>query len=283
MPLLSTLLFLVALQTPPGATSREAPERSVGREEILAAMMESGCFDLTKTTNGARLQAEVLLRLARKAQARDAESAPLFIGHEDWFSAYLERTGLPGEQAPIGMRCSHKYKQDIRVQYGNDRVIRRVVKGPKPALALSVRIAWPERPNGPNSYSYEDSASRPKLRVTNKRLIAYRLLDFGDMVVFDEIKGFYGRPTSGFLEFLFKLIGEGQVVQSRLVFSPGLQVSRARVERALLHVEPTVTVYPDGRTENGLPQGCPDRVRLETLLKRELKIEYWPLDPTFSR
>ena len=289
LPLLSVLSFLAALhlpalQNPPAAASNEPVVRELGREEILAAMTESQGFDPTATTNGARLQAEVLLRLAREAHARDAEGQQLFIGHDEWFSAYLARTGLAADQAPLFIRLGYEHGQDIRVQYGNDRVIRRVIEGPTPAFALSVSISWPQQRDGPKSYSYEDLLSSPKLKVTNKRLISYRLLDFGDVVVFDEIEGLYGRPTSGFLGVLFSLIGEGHVAQNRMAISrDGLQVSRARAEKAFLSVVTTVTVYPAGRTEKGLPTNRPDLETLETLLKRPLRVEYLPLEPTSER
>jgi len=112
--------------------------------------------------------------------------------------------------APAFIRLGHEYEQDIYLEYGNDRVIRRVLQCEAPTLALSVSIGWREERGAPKSYSYEDTLSTPKLKVTNKRLIRYRLLEFGDMVVFDEITGLYGRPTSGVLGLLFQLIGEGK-------------------------------------------------------------------------
>ena len=60
-------------------------------------------------------------------------------------------------------------------EYGNDRVIRRVLQGEAPSLALSVSIGWSEGRGAAKSYSYEDTLSTPKLKVTNKRLIRYRL------------------------------------------------------------------------------------------------------------
>ena len=71
------------------------------------------------------------------------------------------------------------------------------------------------------------------MRVTNERVISYRLMDFGEMTVFDDIKGLRGRPTSGVLGFLFQLIGEGRVVENRMAISDdGIQVARARARKA---------------------------------------------------
>src|SRR5262245_48665413 len=118
--------------------------RAVSREEILTAMQGSQGFEPSATTNGARFQAEVLLRLARDAEARDPARPPVFVGHDDWFSAFLARTGLTEEAAPLFMRLSHEHGQDMVVDYGLDRVVRSVAEGPTPSFAMSVSIGWPE-------------------------------------------------------------------------------------------------------------------------------------------
>lgn len=259
------------------AIAEQGSPRRVSREEILAAMLACKGYDPAATTNGPRFQSEVLRHLARQALAQGPPHDPLLIGHAEWFWAVLERTGLSPSAAPAFIRLGHEYEQDIYLEYGNDRVIRRVLQGEAPTLALSVSIGWRERRGAPESYSYEDTLSTPKLKVTNKRLIRYRLLEFGDMVVFDEITGLYGRPTSGVLGFLFQLIGEGHVVESRMVISQdGLQIARARAKKSLFQVQTTVTVYPNGRTEKDLPPGRADLAPLEARLKQVLRLEYAP-------
>src|SRR5262245_4302578 len=174
-------------------------------------MRQSRGFDPTATTNGARLQAETLLRLARQARARDPQGGPLHVGHAEWFSAYLARVQRPREQAPEFVRLGYENHQDIEVDYRAERVLEDGAEGPRPELGLNVLIAWPETRDGPSQYSYEDLLATPHLKVTNKRVMSYRLLDFGDMVVFGDIEGLYGRPTTGALGMLFRVIGEGQV------------------------------------------------------------------------
>jgi hypothetical protein len=254
--------------------------RRVSGDEVLEAMRASQGFDPTATTNGARFQAEVLLRLSRQARARDPQGPPLFIGHAEWFSAYLARTGLTAEKAPSFVRLAFQHGQDMDVDYRADRVLGAVGEGPRPELALNVRIWWPAAPDRPKQYSYEDTLSNPQLRVTNNRVITYRLLDFGDMVGFQEIEGLLGRPTSGVLGLLFKVIGEGHVEENRMAIAPdGLQVARARAKKAFFEVNTTVTVYPDGRTEKDVPPGRPDLLALEARLKRPFKATYRPLEP----
>lgn len=272
-----SLFVAAALAGAASASAEEGSTRRVSREELLAAMQASKGYDPAATTNGARFQSEVLRHLARQALAQGPRYDPLLIGHAEWFWAVLERTGLTPSEAPAFIRLGHEYEQDIYLEYGNDRVIRRVLQGEAPTLALSVSIGWRERRGAPESYSYEDALSTPKLKVTNKRLIRYRLLEFGDMVVFDEITGLYGRPTSGVLGLLFQLIGEGRVIENRMVISQdGLQISRARAKKSLFQVQATVTVFPNGRTEKDIPPGRADLAPLEARLKQALRLEYSP-------
>jgi hypothetical protein len=250
----------------------------VPREEILEAMRESDGYRLMATTNGARFQAETLLSLARRAERRDAERRPLRLGHAEWFAAYLARTGLPAEKAPTFVRLAYENGQDMEVDYRRERVIESPSK-PGPEAALNVVIWWSRRPDGRGSYSYEDLLATPHLRVTNERVITYRLVDFRGMTLYDEIDGLKGRPLSGLLSVLFRLIGEGQVVQNRMIISEdGLQISRARAEKAFMDVTSTVTVYPDGRTEKDVPEGRPDLVAIEARLKQPLELRYRALD-----
>ena len=264
--------FAIPAATPAGA-------RAVSRSEILAAMRNRRGYDLTATTNGARFQAEVLLDLLRASRARDPYVTPLFIGHVEWFAAYLERTGLGAESAPLFMRLAHEYGQDLEVDARADRVIEKVVEGPAPLLAANVTIGWPPSDGKGSRYSYEDTLSVPDLKVTNERVITYHLLDCGDFVAYDEIEGLLGRPTEGFLGLLFNLIGEGTVHWSRMtIASDGLQVSRTRAGKGPFNVETSITVFPDGRVEKDLPPGRSDLVSLEKKLLLPRKVRYRPLD-----
>jgi hypothetical protein len=267
---LSTLVLLAGPSPPP---------RVVPRAEILAAMEARRGYDLTVTSNGPRFQAEVLLDLLWASRARDPAGPPLFIGHAEWFAAYLERTGLRPESAPLFMRLALEYGQDLEVDAGADRVIERVIEGPAPRLAANVTIGWPTARSKGSRYSYADTLAVPDLKVTNERVITYRLLDWGGLVAYDEIEGLLGRPTEGFLGLLFNLIGEGNVHWSRMtIATDGLQLSRARAGKGPFKVETSVTVFPDGRMEKDLPAGRPDLVALEKLLLQPRKIGYRPLD-----
>jgi hypothetical protein len=264
--------FLVASLPARGAERFGA--RVVERDEILQAMKQSRGYSVTVTTNGPRFQSEVLLRLARDAEARDPGRQPLFIGHREWFEAYLERTGLTRDRAPLFVRLPDEYGQDAIVDYRPDRVVTGTPDINAPLRAANVCIFWEKRPGGPESYSYEDTLSTPQLKVTNERVITYRLLDYRDMVVFNEVTGLRGRPTTGILGMLFQLIGEGNVVETRIaVAADGLQISRARA-RKVFEVATTVTIHPDGRTEKDVPAGRADLVAIDARLRRTLRLRH---------
>jgi hypothetical protein len=269
--LIAVLLPLVAAAAPLAATPR------VPREAILEAMRAVQGYDVTATTNGARFQSEVLLRLARAAAGRDPERRPLTIDHDDWFQAYLQRTGLRAEQAPLFVRLSHQYRQDMQVDFRPERVFRARGAGPAPQAALNVCIWWPDGSGAPDSYSYEDALSTPHLKVTNERVISYRLLDFGDQIAFNDIHGLRGRPTSGALGVLFQVIGEGSIVDNRMAIAPdGLQVARARARKFMIEVSSTVTVFMDGKTVKDVPPGRTDLAEIERRLRRPIDLDHPP-------
>ena len=259
-----------------------APEetRSVPRSEIVEAMRGCQGYDLKATANAARLQADVLLRLVRAAQARDPWGPPLFIDHAAWLAAYLERTELTFDQTPAFARLAYVHDQDREIDYRPDRVLREVGTGARPAVAANVRIFWARLPGRPDEYSYEDDRALPRLRITNDREMSYRLLDFGDMVVYGEVRGLRGRPTSGVLGALFDLVGEVSVVESRMAIAgDGVQISRGRGRKVGVVMWATVTVYPDGRVEKGVPPNRPDLEALEARLERPVPLDFVPLPP----
>jgi hypothetical protein len=268
---LALALAASALVAPPAA-----PRRVVSHAEILAAMRESGGYDLTATANGARLHAEVMLRLARAARDRDPAGPPLFISYRDWYVAFLDRVQLTHDAAPLYARLAYENRQDSEIEYRPERVVARVERGRAPLLAVNVVTGWQA---SRSRYSYEDTLATPRLRVTFERLLRYRLLDFGDFVLFDEVEGLRGRPTSGVLGALFDVIGEAAVVQSRMASAAdGTLVTRGVGRKALLSIGALATVTPDGKGDRGVPPGRPDLAALAQRLSEPLSIAYvpWP-------
>ncbi|MDE2889387.1 MAG: hypothetical protein OXR72_14365 [Gemmatimonadota bacterium] len=247
----------------------------VSRQEILNAMRQTGDYDPTATTNGARFQWEVIFHLAHRAWERNPRGAPLFINSEDWFRAFMEATGRTEDEMPLYARLSYEYEQHMDVEYRLDRVIRSVNDGPAPRLALNVRIWWEDRTDKADRYSYRDTLSTPTLKITIRRLISYRLLDLGDWFVCDRIRGLSGRPTSGLLGFIFRIIGDGRIVHSRMAVSAdGLQIVRGTSKKGFMGMTTTATIYPDGEMIKDLPDGRSDLKALKKRIKQTLKVEY---------
>ena len=267
--------LLCFLLLPGSLAGVEGAYNVVGRSDVLEAMQQHyGNYELTATTNGAWL-ADVVSYLARQARERDPDGLPLFIGHEAWFRSFLAVTGRTEDTVPEYALLNYRYEQNMEVDYRLDRVIHEVVEGPMPELAVNVRVRWEDGPGKPDWYSYLDTLSTPRFKVTNWQVMTYRLLDFGDWAVYDEIEGITGRPMSGVLALLFQLIGEGRIAHSRMAIAKdGIQVSRTRAEKAFMEVTTTVTIYPDGTIERDVPAGRPDLLELERRLKQPLEIDY---------
>lgn len=247
----------------------------VGRKELLSAMKSQIGYDSKATTNVARFHADVIFDLTRKAKAVRPMGPPILIKHEDWFYAFLEVTELSPDKAPIYSKLAYEHKQDQLIEYRTDRVIKKVKRGPNPKLALNVKVWWPKTPKAPSRYTYCDTLSIPKLKITNERVISYKLLDFGDVVVYDKITGLKGKPTSGILKIITDIIGEGNLKSSRMTISKdGLQIVRAKAKKFGLTISATVTISPNGHMEKGVPQDRPDLLKLEKMLKEEIDIEY---------
>ena len=273
---IATLLcFFFLFDRPACADGVHPGYQVVSRAEIVEAMRQCGDYDPTATTNGARFQGEMVRYLARKARERDPQGLPLFIGYEDWFRAFMDVTARTEDAMPQYVQLLYQYKQNIEVEYRIDRVIREIVEAPTPELAVTVRIWWKDQPGKPDWYSYQDTLSTPNLRITNQRVMSCRVLDFGNWIAFDEMEGFTGCPTSGILGFLFRIIGEGRVLQIRMAISKdGLQVSRATAKKGFMEITTTVTVYPDGKIEKDVPPDRPDLLQLEKRITQPLEINY---------
>jgi hypothetical protein len=279
---LAALAGLVACGLPADGAPEQRAQR-VSRAELAAAMAQETGYDAAAITNIARFKGQVFLRLAKRARQRFPDVVSVFIDHDDWYRVYLERVGRTHEQAPIAARLSWENRQDTWLEFARGSVVAEVIQGPEPVIAVNVRTAPQPGLELPASYSYEDTLSRPQLKVTIARVVRYRLLDFGDMIAYDEIDGIGGRPTTGVLAVLFRLIGEAKAVYSRMAIAPdGWQVIVGKGRKGFLsHVE-TVTVEPDGTVTRGLPKDRPELAALERNLRRPLEIQYHPFPAWFG-
>ncbi len=238
------------------------------RAALLEALREEQGYERRATTNQSRLQTRVLLRLAAN------QAGTFCIDHEDWFQAYLAALDLRPEQAPLSVRLSREHQYDIRVDARPGAVVERVRAGPLVTRALNV--LWRSRRGTPR-YSYRDPQARPVLEMTFERTVSYRLLDLQGLVVLEQIEGISGRPATGPLSVLFRLIGKAHAEWSRsAVAADGWQVVVGRGRKGFIAKSATVTIAPDGRAEPDVPRDRPDLKALETRLRQPLAIDYKP-------
>lgn len=278
-------LVLAALLHPgPGsAASTWEHARVVTRDEILEVMRaeQARGYAITAISNSVRLQAAVFLALADRARSADPARAPLRVGHAEYFAALLEASGVQPDAAPPFITVPHAFGEDYLIDYRAENVVEGVDGAAVPVRALNVKAGWPARPDAPASYSYDDRSTQPAVEVTHAQVTAYRVLDFGHAIVYDDIRGVTGRATSGVLGLIFDLLGKARAVQTRFAVSPdGIQVSRTTA-RKLLTLTHTVTIYPDGRVVSGLPDDRPDLADLDRMLEAlDLKLRYVPFPLT---
>ena len=229
-----------------------------------------------------RLQAGVFLALVERAAAADPEQRVLRIGHQDYRDAYLDVTRLAPHDLPLFVKVAHAFHEDYLIEYRTGRIIEGPAGANAPRRALNVKAGWPAgpgTPDAPTRYSYEDRSTDPAVEVTHERVTAYRVLDYGTLIVYDDMRGVTGRATSGLLGSVFSVVGKAQAVQTRFAVAPdGTQVSRTTAKK-LLTLSQTVTILPEGKVITGVPADRPDLVAIDQLLQRHVVgLVYLPLD-----
>ncbi|MGQ0647340.1 MAG: hypothetical protein ACT4P7_07190 [Gemmatimonadaceae bacterium] len=244
-------------------------------DDIVRAIRDEQAlgYNMRATANGARLQAGVLMRLARIAHQRDSSGPPFVVAWNDFEAAFLTVLALTADSLPIFIRMASRYRESLLVEHRFGRVIERVVEGPQPLLALRVRGGWADASQ--RSYKYEDKSGSPHLRVSRERDTRYTLVDYGDMVLQDQIRGIGGRATSGVLGFMFDILGDARAAQSRFAFADsGVQVARVTAKKGPFSVTQTVTVLTNGIGEKGTPDGRDDLHALAKRLERKVELKF---------
>jgi len=279
------LLVLVILVRPDvaqgqfGEGSRQTLENRCAVQVVSSDTIEAAIrnqvrqgYDITAAPNQGRLVAGVLLDLAEQRQSRRPAGPPLLIRQAELFPAFLRVTGLTPEEVPPSLRQAKTFDVALVVEYREGRVVDEVEGGPTPSQALSVRATWPE--DRPSSYTYEDTASVPHVRIQHQRHTTYRLLGYKDMIAYDEMGGVAIQPTSGALGTLFSMIGMAELKKTRHALAEdGTQVTLAWVDK-LFTTKAVATVDPEGRARRGLPEDRPRLVKLKDRIEQELTIQY---------
>ena len=270
------LLLVLALGTRlPSLTAQACAEPDrVSRAEILQAMSGHGAYSITSTTTSMRFGAEALLGIARRRQRENPGSSQFLVDQSDWFAAHLETAGVTYDQMSAAARAGFEHHQDALVEYG-PQVVDRVLAGPVPIMALDVTIFWPDSADAPSKFSYRDTLSVPRMEVYDNRVIRFKLLEYDDMLVFDQVTGISVRPL-GFLSAVFKVLGRPDVKQTRIAVSPDQwQVVRGDLKvLAGLSQTGTATIEPGGRGHEGVPPERADLRALRSRLSRALELRY---------
>jgi hypothetical protein len=259
----------------PGLTAQVcAKPYRVSREEMLQAMSAHGAYSLTTTTTSMRFGAEALLAIARRRQRESPGITQFLISQDDWFAAHRETAGVTYAEMSAAARAGFEHHQDALVDYG-PRVVDQVLQGPVPIMALDVTIFWPDSEGVPSQFSYQDTLSVPRVDVYDNRIIRFKLLKYGDMLVFDQVNGISVRPK-GFLSAVFAVLGKPDLKQTRVAVS----ADQWQVMRGQVKVFPgisktgTATIEPDGRGHEGVPSDREDLQALEERLRQPLKLRY---------
>jgi len=276
MALVPAALLPQALGAKPSALSAQtcAEPGRVSRAEILQAMSTHGAYSLTSTTTSMRFGAETLLAIVRRRQREKPGTTQFLIDQSDWFAAHLETAGVTYAEMSAAARAGFEYRQDALVDYG-PRVVDRVLEGPTPSMALDVTIFWPDSAGAPSEFSYRDTLSVPQVDVYDSRVIRFKLLEYDDMLVFDQVTGISVRPI-GFLSALFAVLGKPDLKQTRVAVS----ADQWQVVRGQVKVFPgisktgTATIEPDGRGHEGVPADRADLRALKTRMSQPLKLRY---------
>lgn len=257
--------------------AQTCPEPSqVSREEILHAMSAHGAYSLTSTTTSMRFGAEALLAIVRGRQRKFPGSTHFLVRQDDWFAAHREAAGVTFAEMPEAARAGFEHHQDALVEYG-PRVVAQVLEGPAPIMSLDVTIFWPDSEGAPSEFSYRDTLSVPPMDVYDSRVIRFKLLEYDDMLVFDQVTGISVRPI-GFFSAVFAVLGKPDLKQTRVAVSADQwQVMRGQVKVfAGISKTGTATIEPGGRGHEGVPPGRADLRAMAEQMKRPLKLRYGP-------
>ena len=269
------LLARAAVASVPAPAARPCPEPyQVTREEILQAMRGHGAYSLTSTNTSMRFGAEALLAIAHRRQREAPENTRFVIRQDDWFVAHRETAGVTYAKMSEAARAGFEHHQDAVVDFG-PQVVQQVLEGPAPVMALEVTIFWPDSGNAPSEFHYRDTLSVPRVDVYDHHVIRFKLLEYPDMLVFDQVEGISVRPK-GFLSAVFTVFGKPDLKETRLAVS----ADQWEVVRGRVKVFPgisktgTATIEPNGRGHEGVPRGRVDLKALQRLLERPLKLRY---------
>lgn len=271
--ILAIALAALGVDEAPGVSPATAqpgcPHNVVETERMRRVMATIDSYEPT-TTNQSRFVADFLLGLARDPGLVGL-SDTFQVQPERFFNAWLDVNNTSMDEAPVSMRKVLEFNQRFAVD--TNPPARIDPESAEPRQVLSVHVSWPAGPDSPDHYTYHDRLTDPEVRMRQERLITYQLIDFGDFVAYENIDGVRGKPTSGALGALFKLLGMTRIHSTRYaVAEDNTQLIRSRVSK-LFRFTAHATVSPDGHGRRGIPDDRPDLETLANRLDRDFEIE----------
>lgn len=270
-------LCVVANAAPEPDARFPEPHVRVEREALRAAMQgeSNKGYNLLVSTTAGRFTSAVLFELVRQARETRPHGPALLLHYDDWFETYRQIAELDSASVPEFVALQRTHRQSQYVEYAGPGTTLEVEKGPVPVQVLRVFAGWPDSAGAAQEYTFVDTAAVPDMQITNERFITYRLVDFGDFVLQDEIQGVRGRPMEGALGVAFKVVGSGRAVWSRSAVTPdGLLLTYARARKGPFAVSILSTTLTSGQLLKGLPEGREDLLPFEERLKQELELNY---------
>jgi hypothetical protein len=241
----------------------DCENRLVDVDELRRVIAFIDGYDITATTNQGRFVADVLLRLAAGFSAHDPDGPPFEIAPEDFFNAVVSVAGIEPEQMPVGFRRAREVGQVFVVDYRQARLIEGGASAGEVEQALAVSVRWPD--DGPDHYEFEDTRASPSILVRYQREVDYRLIRLSDRVLYDAVEGLSGRPTSGALGTLFRVLGRAQIQSSHFALADDQTLVAYSRGQRLFPFSVLTTVKSDGSTSRGVPD---DRDDLQALAER---------------
>lgn len=266
-------LVLVNFQSLLSNQLTNLPFEVVNRDNLRVAMevASSSGYEPTATTNGIRYQVDVLLHLIKnkleQVHAQPGRALPLLIHYKHWCEVFIS-VNCRNKMVPKYIELAKEFHQSIIIDYNQQGVFKEIKSGEIPDLVANVILCWP--PERGKSFSYIDTLSSPKLRVTNERVITYRLLKFNNLTICDEIKGLKGKSLSG----IWRIFGKAKMTQYRMLsMKDGPQYVRMRMKKWWWPISKNrdLTIDPKGLTIDGVPK------REEKRLHSKIKIKYYRL------
>ena len=270
--LLRCVVFTAFAAAVQGAFAQDCENRQVGVDELREVIASIDGYDITATTNQGRFVADVLLGLAADFSARDPDGLPFEIAPEGFFDAVVSVAGIEPEEMPISFRRALEVGQVFTVDYRQARLVEGGAAAGEIEQALAVSVRWPD--DGPDHYEYEDTDASPNVLLRYESEVNYRLVRLQDRVLYDDVEGLSGRPTSGALGALFRVLGRASIQSSHFAVADDQTLVAYTRGRRLFSFSTLATVRPDGSTSREVPDDRDDLEAMGERLSRLPDIRY---------